>query len=112
MMMMMKVWLTADILNHHCTQTSASVGGVALHVAQQVLAWIVADVLLLLLLLLLLLQVSAAPDQLLSAVARLDGMNLKPFPAKAAGGVVELLDELMGRPAAVCKEVVVQESHV
>jgi hypothetical protein len=46
------------------------------------------------------LQVCAAPDQLLSAVASLDTSQLKPFPAKDACGIIDKIDDFMGRHRA------------
>lgn len=46
------------------------------------------------------LQVCAAPDQLLEAVMQLDTSALKPFPAKDACGIVDQIDDFMGRHRA------------
>jgi hypothetical protein len=50
--------------------------------------------------LLVCLQVCAAPDQLLSAVNSLDTSKLKPFPAKDACGIIDKMDDFMGRHRA------------
>eukprot|EP00878_Enallax_costatus_P004757 GHUV01005007.1.p1 GENE.GHUV01005007.1~~GHUV01005007.1.p1 ORF type:complete len:184 (+),score=62.05 GHUV01005007.1:120-671(+) len=44
--------------------------------------------------------VCAAPEQLLSAVQELDIAQLKPFPAKSACGIVDSIDDFMGRHRA------------
>jgi hypothetical protein len=46
------------------------------------------------------LQVCAAPDQLLSAVSSLDTSKLRPFPAKDACGIIDKMDDFMGRRRA------------
>jgi hypothetical protein len=46
------------------------------------------------------LQVCAAPDQLLSVVSSLDTSKLKPFPAKDACGIIDKMDDFMGRHRA------------
>ncbi|WIA23306.1 hypothetical protein OEZ85_000073 [Tetradesmus obliquus] len=50
--------------------------------------------------------ISTSPEGLLSAVASLGSTQLKPFPAKAACGIAELLDQLMGGSAAAGDECV------
>lgn len=42
----------------------------------------------------------AAPDKLLQAVAGLDVAALRPFPAKDACGIVDVIDDVMGRHRA------------
>ncbi|KAF6251648.1 glycosyl transferase [Scenedesmus sp. NREL 46B-D3] len=44
--------------------------------------------------------VCAAPDQLLTAVSNLDTAKLKPFPAKDACGIIDKMDDFMGRHRA------------
>ncbi|WIA10315.1 hypothetical protein OEZ86_000456 [Tetradesmus obliquus] len=44
--------------------------------------------------------VCAAPDELLSAVTSLDTSELKPFPAKNACGIIDKVDDFMGRHRA------------
>lgn len=46
------------------------------------------------------LQVCAAPDQLLSAVQQLDSSARRPFPVKNTCGIVDSIDDFMGRHRA------------